>query len=90
MKKLAEEKIDSVLIEGGAALNWSALESGIVTKVNTYIAPKIFGGETAKSPVGGAGVSSPGEAFFLRNGSVRRIGDDFLIESEVDKRCSRE
>ena len=90
MKRLAEEKIDSVLIEGGAALNWSALESGIVTKVNTYIAPKIFGGETAKSPVGGAGVSSPGEAFFLRNGSIRRIGDDFLIESEVDKGCSRE
>ena len=89
MKKLAEEKIDSVLIEGGAALNWSALESGIVTRVYTYIAPKIFGGASAKSPVGGAGVSSPDEAFVLRNSSVRRIGEDFLIESEVDKRCSQ-
>ena len=45
MELLGAEKIDSILLEGGGSLNWSALESGIVQKVQTYIAPKLFGGK---------------------------------------------
>ena len=81
MKKLGEKKIDSVLLEGGAAINWSALSAGIVNKVQTYIAPKIFGGETAKCPVGGIGAEAVSEAFGLEIKSVSRIGEDILIES---------
>src|SRR3712207_7092916 len=44
----------------GSTLAWSALEEGIVNKINSYISPKIFGGD-AKSPVGGSGVSLPDE-----------------------------
>ena len=84
MRILAEdEKIDSVLLEGGGELNWSALESGIVSKVQTYIAPKIFGGAVAKSPVSGIGVPSPSKAFMLTDSRVTKIGEDFLIESRV-------
>lgn len=81
IKKLGEKKIDSVLLEGGAAINWSALSAGIVNKVQTYIAPKIFGGETAKCPVGGSGVKAVSEAFGLEIESVSRIDEDILIES---------
>ena len=80
MKKLADLKIDSVLIEGGAALNWSALKAGIVNKVQAYIAPKIFGGADAKTPVAGRGVNSPDEAFILKNKTITAFGDDLLIE----------
>lgn len=83
MKILGENKIDSILLEGGAQLNWSALKCGIVNKVKAYIAPKIFGGESAKSPVGGSGVPSPDNAFMLENSSIRSIGDDLIIESRV-------
>lgn len=83
MRLLGEQKIDSVLLEGGAALNWSALQSGIVNKVQTYIAPKIFGGDAAKTPVGGLGAESPSQAFELRLRSVERIGADILAESDV-------
>ena len=55
MRKLGEEKIDSILLEGGATLNWSALSSGVVNRVAAYISPKIFGGADAKSPVEGRG-----------------------------------
>ena len=44
MQKLGERSIDSILLEGGGILNWSALKSGIVNKVYAYIAPKLFGG----------------------------------------------
>ena len=50
MKLLGEKGIDSILLEGGSSLNYSALQAGIVSKVETYIAPKIFGGELAKTP----------------------------------------
>ncbi len=58
--------IDSILLEGRSSLNYSALQAGIVSKVETYIAPKIFGGELAKTSVGGIGVEEPGQAFFLK------------------------
>ncbi len=89
MKILGEMKIDSILLEGGGTLNWSALEAGIVTKVQAYIAPKLFGGTDAKSPIGGEGVDIPANAFMLKNPVIRQIGEDYLIESEVDYSCSQ-
>ena len=83
MELLGAAKIDSILLEGGGTLNWSALESGIVQKVQTYIAPKLFGGEEAKTPVEGKGFPDPASAILLKNSEIIRIGDDFLIESEV-------
>lgn len=84
MKKLGQERIDSILLEGGGTLNWAALKAGIIQKVQTYIAPKLFGGQTAKTPVEGTGVSSPADAFALKNSMITRLGNDYLIESEVE------
>ena len=84
MEELGREQIDSILLEGGGTLNWAALQSGIVQKVQAYIAPKLFGGETAKTPVEGAGVKSPLDAFHLKNSTVVQLGEDFLIEGEVE------
>lgn len=89
MKELGNRKIDSLLLEGGGQLNWSALQSGIVQKVMTYIAPKLLGGREAKSPVGGQGFPDPSRCLFLRPGKISRLGEDYLIESEVDKNVYR-
>lgn len=83
MEALGQRSIDSVLLEGGGTLNWSALEANIVQKVQAYIAPKLFGGAGAKSPVEGVGFPSPAGAVRLKNSTVIRLGEDFLIESEV-------
>ena len=56
MRILGDIGIDSILLEGGSTLNYSALEEGIVDKVITFISPKIFGGTTGKTPVGGQGI----------------------------------
>ena len=85
MELLGAAKIDSILLEGGGSLNWSALESGIVQKAQTYIAPKLFGGEEAKTPVEGKGFPDPASAVLLKNSEIIRLGDDFLIESEVKR-----
>ncbi len=86
MEILGQKKIDSVLLEGGATLNSAALKSGIVNKVNTYIAPKIFGGEMAKSPVGGIGIDSPDEAYRLAGRKETLLGEDILLEYTLKRR----
>ena len=79
MKILGEKKIDSVLVEGGASINYSALKAGIVNKIYAFVAPKIFGGQ-AKSPVGGAGVNLVEEAFEFMLEKISQFGDDVLLE----------
>ena len=92
--RLGEQKIDSLLVEGGGQLNWSLLEGGLVQRVYTYIAPKILGGATAKSPVSGQGVDNPQQAFSLRLLSTQQLGADLLLESEIiptgENPCSQE
>lgn len=79
MKILGEMKIDSVLLEGGGELNFSALKSGIVSQIYAYIAPKIFGGNSAKSPVGGGGFDIS-ECILMTQPSYERLGDDILLK----------
>ncbi|ADL05715.1 bifunctional diaminohydroxyphosphoribosylaminopyrimidine deaminase/5-amino-6-(5-phosphoribosylamino)uracil reductase RibD [Lacrimispora saccharolytica] len=89
MAKLGEEKIDSVLLEGGGILNWSALQAGIVNKVQAYLAPKLLGGAAGKTPVAGIGVPSPEAGYFLTNSTITCLGEDILIESEVQPHVYR-
>ena len=80
MKKLGELGLDSVLVEGGGTLNFSLLKAGLVQRVYSFVAPKIFGGAAAPSPVAGSGVLEVADAFGLEQIDVRKIGSDVLIE----------
>ncbi len=84
MEILGSQKIDSILLEGGGELNSSALECGIVNKVQAYIAPKIFGGASAKTPVSGLGADCPDHAYILEDQKISAVGNDILIESRVN------
>ena len=62
----------------------------MVQRIQAYIAPKLFGGADAKSPVAGLGVETPAQAVRLKNTAATRIGEDFLLESEVDTDVHRD
>ncbi len=85
MDKLGEEKVDSVLIEGGSYTHGKALESGIVDKVYVFIAPKLIGGTKALTPVGGEGVALMSDAYQLKNVKYTPFGDDILMEGTIIK-----
>lgn len=85
MITLGKLKIDSILLEGGGTLNFSALEEGIVDKVKIYIAPKIIGGKDSKTPIEGKGIDNLKDAFKITNLSVSTIGEDILVEGYVEK-----
>lgn len=86
MQKLGQEKIDSILLEGGGTLNQSALQSGIVNHIQIYLAPKIFGGTGKYTPVSGIGVKEPDEAYLLINRKIGIFGEDILLDYDVAKR----
>ena len=79
MKELWKMGIDSVLIEGGSTLNYSAFSEGIVDKVISFIAPAIVGGAKAPTSVEGEGVEKIGDAIKLIIDKVERIDKDVLI-----------
>lgn len=83
MIKLGQMGIDSVIVEGGAETNWSVLAFEVASKVQCYIAPKVFGGADAPSPVAGLGVEAPEYAIALSEPVITRLGDDLLLECEV-------
>jgi len=84
MKVLGEREIDSILLEGGSNLNFSALEEGIVNKVISFISPKIIGGESAKTPVGGKGIALMHDAINVTGIEIHKFGDDFMLEGYLD------
>ncbi|MBZ9636472.1 bifunctional diaminohydroxyphosphoribosylaminopyrimidine deaminase/5-amino-6-(5-phosphoribosylamino)uracil reductase RibD [Clostridium sp. FP1] len=82
---LGEMGIDSILLEGGSTLNYSAIEECIVDKVITFISPKIFGGTSGKTPVGGKGVEHVEDSIVLCDAEVTRFDEDIMIEAYVVK-----
>lgn len=87
--KLGEMKIDSILLEGGGTLNWTFVKERLINRVETYVAPKIFGGSGAKSPVEGVGFSTLQDSMKLKIVNISNMGEDILIESEVEN-CLQE
>lgn len=79
MERLGEMGIASLLIEAGSSLNAHALEDKIVDKVMVFIAPKIIGGKESYPAVGGKTFRRLEDAFKLRDTTMSRIGEDFLI-----------
>jgi diaminohydroxyphosphoribosylaminopyrimidine deaminase/5-amino-6-(5-phosphoribosylamino)uracil reductase len=87
MHELGNSGIDSILLEGGSTLNFSALQSRIVNKVQAYIAPKLFGGDQSKSPVSGVGIQEISHCYTVKNQTITRFDEDILIEGEVVYPC---
>jgi diaminohydroxyphosphoribosylaminopyrimidine deaminase / 5-amino-6-(5-phosphoribosylamino)uracil reductase len=73
-----------VLLEGGAQLLGSAFDQSLIDHVAVLIAPKLVGGSSAPSPMQGYGLASMKDALHLKNMRRELIGEDTLIEGEID------
>lgn len=83
MTRLGELEITSVMIEGGATVNWAALTSGVVDKVFLYYATKILGGSGAVHFASGIGFRRLADATIVRNIQLHRFGEDFAVEGYI-------
>jgi diaminohydroxyphosphoribosylaminopyrimidine deaminase/5-amino-6-(5-phosphoribosylamino)uracil reductase len=78
--RLGELEITSLLIEGGALVNWAALAAGVADKVFLYYAPKILAGSRSVPFAGGEGFPRISGAPQIRDTVLHRFGDDFAVE----------
>lgn len=74
-----ETPVLSLLLEGGPGLAASFVEAGLVDKVMAFIAPKIIGGESARTPVEGSGFSKVRDALLLHRVKHEEVGEDILV-----------
>lgn len=79
LQRAGEEKICSILLEGGGTLNEALFREGLIDEVYAFVAPKIVGGVNAKTPVEGVGVAQMGDAIALHQVETEIIDNDILI-----------
>ena len=82
---LGQQRYLSLMIEAGAKINWTALESGVVDRVFFYYGPKILGGLEALPLAGGIGRRRRADAIRVHNVAVHPIPpDEFAVEGYLN------
>ena len=82
---LEKRGIRTLLVEGGAEVIWSFLESRLADELYLFIGSIVIGGDTSPTPAGGEGAASVEEAVELRLIRAEVIGDGVLLRYEVAK-----
>jgi len=80
MARLGAMEITSVLIEGGALVNWTALAAGVVDKIFLYYAPKILAGVGSVPFASGEGFQRISDAATVSRLTIHHFGEDFAVE----------
>jgi diaminohydroxyphosphoribosylaminopyrimidine deaminase / 5-amino-6-(5-phosphoribosylamino)uracil reductase len=83
LRRLGELEITSVMIEGGATVNWTALAANVVDKVFLFYAPKILAGTGSIPFAAGAGFHPLNQAAQVKRIQLHRFGEDFAVEGHV-------
>jgi diaminohydroxyphosphoribosylaminopyrimidine deaminase / 5-amino-6-(5-phosphoribosylamino)uracil reductase len=82
---LGKRDIQTVLIEGGPTLAWSALEAGVVDRFVLYLAPKLVGGADAPGTLGGGGIRTIAESLPAEIVDVQVVGNDLKVVADVHR-----
>jgi diaminohydroxyphosphoribosylaminopyrimidine deaminase/5-amino-6-(5-phosphoribosylamino)uracil reductase len=88
LRRLGELEITSVMIEGGSAVNATALASGVVDKVFLYYAPTIMASPGSVPFAAGAGLEHKHEAMRLEHLHLHRFGEDVAVEGYLRDPCA--
>lgn len=77
---LAERGVSSLLVEGGAAVITSFVREGLADRFVAIVAPKLAG--KGIETLGDLGILAMDEALPLRFLSVRRLGEDLILDAK--------
>ncbi len=80
---LRKLEVRKILLEGGGALNWSMLSSGLVDEVSLAITPRILGGEKAVTLVEGKGTPLVKDGVKLKLLNAAKYGPDLVVRYKV-------
>jgi diaminohydroxyphosphoribosylaminopyrimidine deaminase/5-amino-6-(5-phosphoribosylamino)uracil reductase len=80
MQTLGARGIASILVEGGSQVAGSFLRAGLVDKLHLFLAPKLLGGDDGIPICRGPGAARMQDCLRLGDLTVRRFGEDVMIE----------
>ncbi len=83
MEELGRRQFTNVLVEGGGTLLGSLFDERLVDEVHVFVAPKIVGGFSAVTPVGGIGLEQIPAAASLDSPSMTLVGGDVYIHGRM-------
>lgn len=85
VRKLKDMGINTLMVEGGATLNWGMLSADLVDEVYTFVGNLIIGGKTAPTLTDGEGFTEA-ELLRLKLLSAEKIEDGILLKWKVKRR----
>ena len=80
--------VKRLLCEGGGELNSALFKAGLVREIHLTICPFIFGGRTAPTLVGGAGIEHLSQAARFQRVSMKRAGGELFLVFASSKRVA--
>lgn len=83
LAELGQRRMTNVLVEGGGQVLGALLDARQIDEVHVFIAPKLLGGASARSPIAGAGIAAITEALRLESPVVQQVGDDIYLQARV-------
>jgi diaminohydroxyphosphoribosylaminopyrimidine deaminase/5-amino-6-(5-phosphoribosylamino)uracil reductase len=83
LEELGRRKMTNVLVEGGSNLLGTLFDARQIDEVHAFIAPKLFGGQKARSPIRGAGIEQVADALMVENGTWTPLGPDIYFAGRV-------
>jgi diaminohydroxyphosphoribosylaminopyrimidine deaminase/5-amino-6-(5-phosphoribosylamino)uracil reductase len=83
--ELGKRGIQGLVLEGGPTLAWSAIRDEVVDEVIFYLAPRLVGGSSAPTLLGGDGIASLTDAVVLEDLELERLGDDLKVVARVHR-----
>ncbi|WP_114994122.1 bifunctional diaminohydroxyphosphoribosylaminopyrimidine deaminase/5-amino-6-(5-phosphoribosylamino)uracil reductase RibD [Synechococcus sp. UW179A] len=83
LRELARRGCNRVLWECGPGLASAALQQDCVQEIAAVIAPKLLGGELARTPLGDLGFTAMDQVFSLNCEPGLSLGQDILMQAQV-------
>jgi diaminohydroxyphosphoribosylaminopyrimidine deaminase/5-amino-6-(5-phosphoribosylamino)uracil reductase len=83
LKKLGQEEVTSLLVEGGGETVARFVEKRLAHRIAFFYAPKVLGGRTARKGVAGTGATKWAEVLKLKNFQWRKLSPDLLLTADV-------
>lgn len=83
LKKLGQEEVTSLLVEGGGETVARFVEKRFAHRIAFFYAPKVLGGRTARKGVAGTGATKWAEVLKLKNLQWRKLSPDLLLTADV-------
>lgn len=83
LDELGRRRLTNILVEGGSALLGSFRDAGAIDEVHVFVAPRLIGGATALTPMGGRGVENVANALPVDEWKIEQLGSDVLLHGRV-------